>query len=194
MKQKHDKEKVLQTGLNIFCSKGYNSLGIDEICKSTGMTKGAFYHAFKSKENFPLESISAYGEFTVAYLTSKLSNKSEKAIDRLRELYDSMFQYQPKIKYSGCMINNMMSELGGINRLVGDATATEFTHFIETIEPSVVEAQKDGDLNPNIDSNSMAELLHSTFYGALTRAKGLQDFTKGKETMEILINSLTKYK
>jgi len=140
MNQKHDKEKVLQTGLQMFCSKGYNNLGIDEICKTTGMTKGAFYHAFKSKENFLLESISAYGEFTVAHLAHKLSNKSEKAIDRLRELYDSMFLHQPKINYMGCMINNMMSELGGINRFVGDATATEFAHFIETIEPCVVEA------------------------------------------------------
>ena len=87
-----------------------------------------------------------------------------------------------------------MSELGGINRLLGDATATEFAHFIETIEPIVAEAQKDGDLNQNIHSRSITELLHSTFYGALTRAKSLQNFTKGKATMTLLINSLSKYK
>ena len=49
MNIKHDKENVLKIGLGMFCNKGYNSLGIDEICKVTGMTKGAFYNAFKSK-------------------------------------------------------------------------------------------------------------------------------------------------
>lgn len=193
MNKKHDKEKVLKSGLKLFCSKGYGNLGMDEICKTTGMTKGAFYHAFKSKENFLLEAIAAYGKSTVVYLNFKLNEKNKKAIDRLQDFYDGMFIHQPKIKYMGCMINNMMSELGGVNRLVGEATSAEFAHFIETIEPCVTEAQKDGDLNPAIDPKSITELLHSTFYGALTRAKSLQDFTRGKATMRLLINSLTKY-
>lgn len=193
MNQKHNREEVLHTGLELICSKGYNNLGIDEICSSTGMTKGAFYNAFKSKENFLLEGIAAYGETTSGFLTDLLSDQRTKAIDRLRELYDSLLDHQPAVGYRGCMINNMMSELGGINSLVGEATAAEFQHFIEVIEPCVIEAQQDGDLNPDINSRSLAELLHSSFFGVLTIAKSLQDFSKGKETMDLLFKSLTKF-
>ena len=52
------------------------------------------------------------------------------------------------------------------------------------------EAQKDGDLNPKIDSKSLTELLHSTFYGALTRAKSTKEFNNGAATMTLLIQSL----
>ena len=52
MNIKHDRNKVLQLGVKLFWCKGYHHLGVDEICKTTGMTKGAFYNAFKSKENF----------------------------------------------------------------------------------------------------------------------------------------------
>ncbi|MFT5020997.1 MAG: TetR/AcrR family transcriptional repressor of nem operon, partial [Polaribacter sp.] len=87
MYQKHDKEVVIKKGLELFCSKGYNNLGMDEICKTTGMTKGAFYNAFKSKEQFLLATIAAYGDMTVSHLSQKLNHSKAKAIDRLTAMY-----------------------------------------------------------------------------------------------------------
>lgn len=190
MNLKHNKEKVIETGLLLFCSKGYSNLGIDEICKSTGMTKGAFYNAFKSKEQFLLTTISAYGEMTINHLNKKLNHNKNKAIDRLLGMYENMFDMQPGNNYTGCMINNIMSELGSTNEMVSKATAIEFERFLSIIEPVVVEAQEDGDIINSVNSGAITELLHSTFYGALTRAKSTREFNHGKETMTLLINSL----
>lgn len=191
MNQKHDKEKVLATGLKLFCSQGYSSLGVDEICKTTGMTKGAFYNAFKSKEQFLLDALNAYSQQQVIYLGKRLEDDgSTKAIERLRDLYNSMLLVQPKNQYTGCMVNNIMSELGNTNELVSKTTAIAFESFLQVIEPCVIAAQREGDLNPNIPSKALTELLHSTFYGTLTRAKSLQDYHNGIDTMNLLINSL----
>ena len=190
MNIKHDKEKVIQIGLNLFCSKGYNNLCVDEICKTTGMTKGAFYNAFKSKEQFLLATISEYGEMTVNHLSKKLNHNRSKAIDRLQAMYYNMFDCQPKNNYTGCMINNIMSEMGLTSQLISQATAIEFDKFLNVIEPIVAEAQKDGDFNASISSSAITELLHSTFYGSLTRAKSKREFNHGKDTMTLLINSL----
>ncbi|MCJ7467883.1 MAG: TetR/AcrR family transcriptional regulator [Maribacter sp.] len=192
MNKKHDHSKVLKSGLKLICTKGYNSLGVDEICKSTGMTKGAFYNAFKSKENFLLNGLKVYGEMTVKRLKSQLSKENAKplAIDRLKDLYDSMFEAQPKNNFMGCMVNNIMSELGSNNHTVGSAASIEFNSFIEAIEPCVKEAQIDGDLTLSIDSKTLTELLHSTFYGSLTRTKSVQDHKQGKLMMQTLISSL----
>ena len=190
MNLKHNKEKVIETGVNLFCSKGYSNLGIDEICKSTGMTKGAFYNAFKSKEQFLLTTIIAYGEMTVNHLNKKLNHNKNKAIDRLIDMYENMFDMQPDNNYTGCMINNIMSELGSTNEVVSKATSIQFENFLSIIEPVVVEAQKDGDIINSVNSSAITELLHSTFYGALTRAKSTREFNHGKETMTLLINSL----
>ena len=72
MNIKHDKEQVLKTGVDLFWIKGYHSLGVDEICKLTGMTKGAFYNAFKSKENFLLKAIEVYGLAIEEFLSRQL--------------------------------------------------------------------------------------------------------------------------
>lgn len=192
MNKKYDHNEVLKSGLKLICTKGYNSLGVDEICKSTGITKGAFYHAFKSKENFLLNGLKLYGEMTTKRLKAQLSKENAKplAIDRLKDLYDSMFDVQPKNNFMGCMVNNVMSELGSNNATVGSAASIEFNSFIEAIEPCVKEAQMDGDLTSSIDSKTLTELLHSAFYGALTRAKSIRDHKQGKLMMQTLLNTL----
>lgn len=194
MNKKHDHNEVLKTGLRLISNKGYNSLGVAEICKTTGMTKGAFYHAYESKEGFLLKALRFYGEENAERLTKQLAveNGSPKAIDRIVNLYDFMFDAQPNNNFMGCMVNNIMSELGSSNETVGKAATEEFDSFIDAIEPSVKAAQTDGDLPSAIDSKTLTELLHSTFYGLLTRAKSTQDHLEAKRMMHTLINTLRK--
>lgn len=191
MNKRHDRAEVLNSGTELIWTKGYNNLGIDEICRTTGMTKGAFYNAFKSKENFLLEGIASYCDSTVAYLTRKLTDENKKAIDRLHGLYNDFLSYQPECTYRGCLVNNMMSELGSVNELVGTVSAAAFERFVKTIEPCVREAQQDGDLSSSIQSSQLAQLLHSSFFGILTIAKSQQDCTKGKEATDLLFTTLS---
>ncbi|MCB9325349.1 MAG: TetR/AcrR family transcriptional regulator [Lewinellaceae bacterium] len=191
MNVKHDKEKVLKTGLGMFCNKGYNSLGVDEICKVTGMTKGAFYNAFKSKEQFLIEAILLYAKNNVNRIKAQLqSNNTQTAYERLLQFYVNMLDVQPKVNFMGCFINNIMSELGAANEKVGLASTQAFDEFIDAIEPTVMEAQQNNELNSEWNARQITELLHSTFYGSLTRAKSSKDNEQGINTMKLLFNNL----
>jgi TetR/AcrR family transcriptional regulator, transcriptional repressor for nem operon len=191
MNIKHDKESVLKTGLGMFCNKGYNSLGIDEICKVTGMTKGAFYHAFKSKEQFLIEAILLYAKNNVNRIKTQLqANNTQSAYERLLQFYIHMLEVQPKVNFMGCFINNMMSELGAANEKVGMVSTQAFDEFIDAIEPTVKEAQQANDLNSAWSARQITELLHSTFYGALTRAKSSKDYLQGIHIIKLLFNNL----
>lgn len=182
---------MLQTGLATFCSKGYNPVGVEELCKTTGMTKGAFYNAFESKERFLLESIAAYRQMTVQHISKALDNRDgRRDVDRLRDFYTGMFHQQGEINYMGCLVNNLMAEMGGASGLVASATTGAFEHFLDVIEPVVKQAQAAGDLNPAVNSRGLTELLHSTFYGSLTRAKSLRNVNHGILTMNLLFEAL----
>lgn len=187
---KHDKDKVLQKGLELFWCKGYNNLGVNEICEETGMTKGAFYNSFKSKENFLLACIEAYGIMNVNYITVPLNKKGVKAVDRILNLYIHMFESQPNKNFIGCMTNNMMSEIASINEKIGQATAQAFGNLLAVLEPVVQEAQKEGDISKSVNSAAITELIHTTFFGALTRAKSTKNPQIGIDTMTLLIKSL----
>ena len=155
------------------------------------MTKGAFYNAFESKENFLLQTLAYFDESNTKRINSVLAPKKEiKAIDQLEEFYSFMLKFQPNVNFMGCMVNNMMSELGAINEKVGDATSKGFEKIITAVEPCVKRAQKEGDLNASLHSKEIAALLHTTFYGVLTRAKSLGSYKHGIKTMTLLINNL----
>ena len=191
MNVKHDRDHVVQEGLQLFCSKGYASVGLDELCRTTGMTKGAFYNAFGSKENFLLETLASFDRSNTARIVEVLRPKPGlSALDQLKGFYGDMLKHQPKVNYMGCMVNNMMSELGAHNEPVALATKKGFEHIIKAVEPAVRRAQLEGDIDPEADPLEIAALLHSTFYGVLTRAKSLGSTRKGHSTMDVLFTHL----
>nr|WP_155669775.1 TetR/AcrR family transcriptional regulator [Ornithinibacillus caprae] len=44
--------KLIEVGLDLFAEKGYHTTSIQEIAKAAGISKGAFYLYFQSKEDF----------------------------------------------------------------------------------------------------------------------------------------------
>ena len=63
-------DEIAAAALNLFCQKGYNVTTIDEIAAAAGVTKGAVYHHFDSKE---------------ALLQSAMANFFDKALQRATE-------------------------------------------------------------------------------------------------------------
>lgn len=43
-------QKIVQTATSLFVEKGFNNVTIDEIASSIGLSKGALYHHFESKD------------------------------------------------------------------------------------------------------------------------------------------------
>lgn len=42
--------KILESAIKLFSNSGYNKASVDDICAEAGISKGAFYHHFKSKQ------------------------------------------------------------------------------------------------------------------------------------------------
>jgi AcrR family transcriptional regulator len=49
------KEMITATALDLFKSKGYDQVTIQDICASSGITKPTFYHYVESKESLILD-------------------------------------------------------------------------------------------------------------------------------------------
>ena len=44
-----NRQKILECALELFFRRGYDAVGIQEICQSAGVTKPTLYHYFGSK-------------------------------------------------------------------------------------------------------------------------------------------------
>ncbi|HEX3496243.1 MAG TPA: TetR/AcrR family transcriptional regulator [Methylocella sp.] len=48
--QHESKTRILYAAVQVIRAKGYSAMTIDDVCLAAGLTKGSFFHHFKSKE------------------------------------------------------------------------------------------------------------------------------------------------
>jgi AcrR family transcriptional regulator len=73
---KETKEHILQTSLHLFMQKGYKEVTMKDIVDNTGLSKGAFYHYFDSKEKVFEEVIKRFFGNTLSEDLAVFAGKS----------------------------------------------------------------------------------------------------------------------
>lgn len=53
----HSREKILHAAVNLFAFRGYDQVSLDELMQEAGLTRGAFYAHFNSKQELYAEAI-----------------------------------------------------------------------------------------------------------------------------------------
>src|SRR5580658_1378701 len=69
--ERHEsKTKLLDAALHVIRVKGYEATRIEDICEAAELTKGSFFHHFKSKEDLALAAVNYWGEMTTRFFAS----------------------------------------------------------------------------------------------------------------------------
>jgi AcrR family transcriptional regulator len=87
---KDTREHILETSLRLFLKSSYKEVTLQEIVNETGLSKGAFYHYFNSKEKIFEEVVEYFYEDRInadyySYPNNSLKKFYLAVIDRTRE-------------------------------------------------------------------------------------------------------------
>ncbi len=77
------KTKLLNAALHVIRAKGYAATTVDDICHEAGVTKGSFFHHFKSKDDLALSAAAYWGTMTEAFFASAPYHQSDDPLKRL---------------------------------------------------------------------------------------------------------------
>ena len=56
------KRKLVDAGVSLMRHRGFNATTVDDICTAAGVTKGAFFHYFKSKDDLATAAVIRFHE------------------------------------------------------------------------------------------------------------------------------------
>jgi len=90
-KSDETKAKLTSTALSLFKEYSYDIVTIDDICKRAGLTKGAFYHSFGSKEDLVVLS---FNQQLDNYIDNHFSlDESSPIFDQMCGLYMTILDF-----------------------------------------------------------------------------------------------------
>lgn len=92
---KDSKEHILITSLTLFLQKSFKEVTMKEIVDNTGMSKGAFYHYFNSKEQVFAEVINHF------FMEMMIIDYSKYSQDSLKAFYTDLLEQFEKNRAAG---------------------------------------------------------------------------------------------
>jgi TetR/AcrR family transcriptional regulator, transcriptional repressor for nem operon len=77
------KTKLLDAALQVIRAKGYAATTVDDICQQAGVTKGSFFHHFKSKDELALAAVAHWGKMTEGFFAAAPYHQAKDPLARL---------------------------------------------------------------------------------------------------------------
>lgn len=97
-------QKILDTSFHLFSQKGYDKTTIQDIVNELGMSKGAIYHHFKSKEEI-LEALGARFYENMDFFEAIHKRKDLNGLEKLREIFLMQISDMDKSDMDAIVIN-----------------------------------------------------------------------------------------
>lgn len=86
------KQELLDAALDLFAEKGYDNTSINDIIEKVGVTKGAFYYYFKSKEQVLDEIVEKFNEYD-AQIFREVMAETAPAVEKLVKMHVRGMQF-----------------------------------------------------------------------------------------------------
>lgn len=184
------RSKLLDAALTVIRTKGYAATTVDELCAAAGVTKGAFFHHFKSKEALGVAAADYWSEMTGGLFAEAPYHDHADPLDRIL----GYVAFRKELLQGGvpdftCLVGTMVQETYETTPAIREACDRSISSHAATLEADIDAAIRDRGLTPDWTAKSLALHTQAVLQGAfiLAKAKG------GAEVAAESVDHLTRY-
>jgi len=172
------REKLLDASLVLIREKGYSATSVDELCARAGVTKGAFFHHFESKEALAVAAANRWSEVSSALFKAAPYHRHRDPLDRVFGYLDFREALlKGKVAEFTCLVGTMVQEVYGTHAEVREACEASLSDHAAMVGADIAAAMKVHGIQAKWSAQSLALHFQAVLQGAfiLAKAKGGPD-------------------
>lgn len=172
--------RLLEAARAVIRAKGFAATSVDDLCRAAGVTKGAFFHHFDSKDALGVAAADFWSETTGAFFAAAPYHGHSDPLGRVLGYVD----FRRSIIDGGveeftCLVGTMVQETYGSSPAIRDACCASILGHAETLVPDIEAAMRQYAIT-GVDwtAESLARHTQAVLQGAfiLAKASGRADF------------------
>jgi TetR/AcrR family transcriptional repressor of nem operon len=184
------KTKLLDAAVGVVRAKGYSATTVDDICGAAEVTKGAFFHHFKSKEDLAIAAAEHWGAVTTAAFASAPYQSLSDPLDRVLAYVDfRKVILQGALSEYTCFVGTMIQEVYDTHPAIREACEKTISDHTADIEADIAEAMRKYKIEGEWTAKSLALYTQAVIQGAFILAKAKQ----GAQVASDCIDHLRRY-
>lgn len=179
MARENTREKILDAAQALILNNGFAGTSIDMVLQKTSLTKGAFFHHFKSKTDLAHALIERYAQKDLQLMTESFARAEKLSRDPLQQvlilvgLFSEMFEgvTEPYM----CLFASYVYENELMTDDIRGITANAMLAWRHALAAKLREAAEKYPPRLEMDPDDLADLFNSVLEGAFVMAKTLND-------------------
>ncbi len=178
---------LLDAALAVVRAQGYAGTSVDDLCRAAGVTKGAFFHHFPSKEALAIAAADHFGRRADGLFADAPFRAHPRAADRvLGYVALRCALMQGPIETWSCYAGTLAQEVWASHPAIREAAAAEILGHAARLEPDFADALADAGHDP-AEAASLSRHVQAVLQGAFVLAKAAGDAAPARESAAHLL-------
>lgn len=176
--------RLLNAALRVIRAKGYADTSVDELCKAAGVTKGAFFHHFKTKEDLALAAADHFAAMAAGLFAAAPFNQLSDPLDRLLGYIEFRGNIlRGELPDCTCLLGTMVQETYETHPAIRDACDKHISEHAAGVARDITAAKAMYAPDAPWSAESLALCIQSAFQGAFVLAKAANSPDVGVECL-----------
>jgi TetR/AcrR family transcriptional repressor of nem operon len=189
---KDARTKLLDAAMDVIRGKGFAATSVDELCQAAGVTKGAFFHHFRSKEELGVAAAAHFGEMAAGLFAAAPYQDLEDPLDRLLGYVDFRREILTgELPEYTCLLGTMVQEAYATHPAIRAACEREIVGHALTLEADIAALLGRRGGAAEWTPHSLALHIQGVLQGAFILAKATGDARTAADSLGHLRRYLT---
>jgi TetR/AcrR family transcriptional repressor of nem operon len=166
------RSKLLDAALAVIRAKGYAASSVDELCQAAGVTKGAFFHHFKSKEDLGVVAAAHFAAIAYGIFEKAPYRALPDPLDRLLGYVDFRKSLlQGDLAKFTCLLGTMVQEAYDTHPPIREACDKYISEHAALVEADIAAALRKYAVKAEWSAQSLALYTQAVIQGSFVLAK-----------------------